>query len=88
VIGFLQPGLGLGFGAEKELCFGLGSGFVGVLVPTLPAPPLPPSGGGVAGRGPELQPWWQREEIRKRILRDDEEIIELLMAMVLSGRLN
>lgn len=42
---------------------------------------------GHGGWGPEVRPWWEREEIRKRILKDDEEVLEVIMGIVLSGRL-
>ena len=59
----------------------------------LPAPPLPPSlitvgGGGSVAGWPEKPEWEYKERLRKRILRDDQEIIEIIMAMVLSGGLN
>jgi hypothetical protein len=85
VIGFVQPGLGLGFGVDREIAFGLGAGAVGVVSAYSPPPYL---SHGHGGWGPEARPWWEIDKIRKRAFRDDEEILEIIATIVLSGRLN
>ncbi len=59
-----------------------------IVTPVSAYSPPPYLSHGHGGWGPETRPRWEREEIRKKVLKDDAEILEIIMGIVLSGRLD
>lgn len=89
----LQPGQGLGATSSEQLAFGLGSGEIEVIQPPV-VQPIPTTG---RGSGPtkgikrykdvykDYHEDVQRESNRARILREDQEIIDVIVALLTKG---
>ena len=77
----LQPGQGLGFTGSELIAYGLGSGLEALA--EQPAPEYH-GGGMLGGAWDELE----YDRIRHRILREDEEMIEIIIQAILSGVLD
>lgn len=77
----IQPGQGLGFTGSKQIALGLGEGVIDVVV-------FSGGGGYVSGVTPKYRP---REDTdpslakRVRILQEDQEMLELIQVLVMSG---
>jgi hypothetical protein len=84
--GLILGKLPLGIAAIGNLPLGIATdGLIYLPVSAYSPPPYLSHG---HGGWPDKRPRWEHEEIRKRIFEDDKEILEIIMSMVLSGRLN
>lgn len=88
----LQPGTGLGFTGSKQIALGLGGASEVAQPPVVEPVPIPATGGGGSGgvrpyREPYRKQWEdvQRESNRARILREDQEIIDVIIALLTKG---
>lgn len=82
----LQPGTGLGFTGSKQIALGLGTPYtviVVVVTPEVEEPTRQGSPGGIGGVGYMGDDGYreaaQKAHITRRILRDDDEVIELII---------
>jgi hypothetical protein len=76
----IQPGQGLGFSASKEIAFGLGTPFAVVVI--IIEEEIKHEGGMIGAIPGRLITPTQKLELRKRILREDEEMVVILIHAV------
>lgn len=77
----IQPGTGLGLGGSKQVAFGLGYGGTIISIPT--------GGGGgyVSGYVPKSREFELPDDLehRARILQEDQEVLEFIQMLIVSG---
>jgi hypothetical protein len=89
----LQPGTGLGFTGSKQIALGLGTPYtviVIVVTPDVEEEPTRQGSPGGAGRYAGVVDYGYREaaqraKITRRIIRDDNEVIEIIIIALESG---
>jgi hypothetical protein len=82
----IHPGRGLGGKPGKRLAYGLGHRFGRAPVIPIPPPPLVIGGAGSAGRRRLDLP--TRDDINQDIVREDQEMLEIIIESILSGVIN
>jgi hypothetical protein len=77
----IQPGQGLGFSASKEIAFGLGTPFAVVVIVIVDG--VKHEGGMIGAIPGRFVTPTQKLELRKHIIREDEEMVIILIHAVL-----
>jgi hypothetical protein len=89
----IQPGTGLGFTGSQQIALGLGTPYTIVIIVVVPPEEEPVSGGSGGGPGARyaghvdygFKEAVQKATITSRIIKDDNEVFEIIIIAIESG---